>query len=43
MGSWGDRKGGGKRRREWEDVRGEEWRSGDGKIGRQEGCRKRRR
>ncbi len=28
MGRWGDRKGDGKRIREWEEIRGEEWSSG---------------
>jgi hypothetical protein len=28
MGRWGDRKGDGKKIREWEEIRGEEWSSG---------------
>jgi hypothetical protein len=40
VGRWGDRKGDGKRRREWEKIRGEEWSSRrwkDGEPGRGEG------
>jgi hypothetical protein len=44
MGRWGDRYGDGKRRREWEEIRGEEWSSGRweaGETGRAVGEKKR--